>query len=85
MHSPVTTSLLHLITVLQECTANDAEVVAMAAFLINTDRVRLCGTFAGARIDVSAARAPAPVLSLLPGRSARRDPIVTTPAVATRW
>jgi hypothetical protein len=85
MKPSVTTTLLRLIIALQECTANDAEVVALAAFLINTGRVRLCGTFAGARIDVSpAARAPAPSVPRPPGRSAGRYRAVAASAVATR-
>ena len=68
MRSSVTSTLLQLITTLQECTTNDAEVVAVVAFLINTGRVRLCGTFTGARIDLSpAASTQAPSVPLLPG------------------
>jgi len=53
--TPATTTLLDLITALQECTPNDTELVATVVFLINSGRVRLCGTFAGARIDVAPA------------------------------
>jgi hypothetical protein len=53
MTTPVTTTLLDLISALQDCTPNDVEVVATIVFLINSGRVRLCGIFAGARIDVA--------------------------------
>ena len=53
MVAPFTTTLLNLVAALQECTPNDVELVATLAFLINSGRVRLCGTFAGARIDLA--------------------------------
>src|SRR5262249_21639653 len=81
----VTTTLLNLITALQEYTANDTEVVAVVAFLINTDRVRLCGSFAGARIDLSpAASASAPSVPLPPGRAKVPRQAIVAPAVGTR-
>ena len=43
-------TLLELIQVVSEAARNDEEVVATVADLINSGRVRLCGTFAGARI-----------------------------------
>jgi hypothetical protein len=39
-------TLLELIQVVNESTQNDDEVVATVAYLINSGRVRLCGTFA---------------------------------------
>ena len=43
-------TLLELIQVVSEAAHNDEEVVATVTYLINSGRVRLCGTFAGARI-----------------------------------
>jgi len=43
-------TLLELIQVVSESARNDDEVVATVAYLINSGRVRLCGTFAGAKI-----------------------------------
>ena len=43
-------TLLELIQVVSEAARNDEEVVATVAYLINSGRVRLCGTFAGAKI-----------------------------------
>ena len=43
-------TLLELIQVVSEAARNDEEVVATVAYLVNSGRVRLCGTFAGAKI-----------------------------------
>jgi hypothetical protein len=42
--------LLELIQAVSDSARNDDEVVATIAYLINRGRVRLCGTFAGAKI-----------------------------------
>ena len=43
-------TLLELVVALQDHCGSDAELVAVAARLVNTRRVLLCGTFAGRRI-----------------------------------
>ena len=43
-------TLLELIQVVSEAARNDDEVVATVAYLVNSGRVRLCGTFAGAKV-----------------------------------
>ncbi len=53
MKTPTTTTLLDLIQTVGQCTTRDDEVVATVAYLINSGKVRLCGNFAGARIDLS--------------------------------
>ena len=45
-------TLLELIQAVSDSARNDDEVVATVAYLINSGRVRLCGTFAGAKIAV---------------------------------
>jgi len=45
-------TLLELIQVVSEAAHKDEEVVATIASLINSGRVRLCGTFAGAKITL---------------------------------
>jgi len=45
-------TLLELIQLVSESARNDGEVVATVAYLINSGRVRLCGTFAGAKITL---------------------------------
>ena len=50
-------TLLDLVQVVNEFARNDDEVVATVTYLINSGRVRLCGTFAGAKIAV---RSPLP-------------------------
>lgn len=47
------TTLLDLIQTVSACARSDAEVVATVASLVNSGTVRLCGTFAGARIDLT--------------------------------
>jgi hypothetical protein len=48
-------TLLDLIQAVSEVAANEREVLATVAHLINSGRVRLCGKAAGATIDLSAA------------------------------
>jgi hypothetical protein len=47
-------TLLDLIQAVSETTANDQEVLAAVAHLINSGQVRLCGAAAGATIDLLA-------------------------------
>jgi hypothetical protein len=73
-------TLLDLVQVVSEYARSDDEVVATVAYLINSGKVRLCGNFAGARIDLATPvdtasrgarrRASGPVLS------ATRRPLV---------
>jgi len=43
-------TLLEFIQVVSESARNDDEVVATVTYLVNSGRVRLCGTFAGTKI-----------------------------------
>jgi hypothetical protein len=45
-------TLLDLVQTLNKLTDDDQEVVALATSLINSGRVRLCGNFAGAKIQL---------------------------------
>jgi hypothetical protein len=45
-------TLLELVHAVNEFARNDDEVVTTVTYLINSGRVRLCGTFAGAKIAV---------------------------------
>ena len=47
-----TCTLLELVQAVTEAARNDEEVVATITYLVNSGRVRLCGTFAGAKIAV---------------------------------
>ena len=47
-------TLLDLIQAVSEVAANDQEMLATVAHLINSRRVRLCGDAAGATIDLLA-------------------------------
>jgi len=51
-------TLLDLIQTVSASARNDDEVVATVAYLINSGRVRLCGTFAGAKIAMRPALLP---------------------------
>src|SRR5262245_12030852 len=68
MIPPATTALLDLVEALCDCTTNEDELVATVAFLINSGKVRLGGTFVGASIDVSPAACTAPLSSILSSR-----------------
>lgn len=46
-------TLLELVLAVREFASSDEEIVATVAHLINSGQVRLCGNFAGARIDLS--------------------------------
>ncbi len=52
------TTLLDLIRTISEYATNDEEIVATVVYLINSGKVQLCGTFAGAKIDLRACVAP---------------------------
>jgi len=45
-------TLLELVTEVSSHAASDAEVIATVVYLVNSGRVRLCGTFRGARFDL---------------------------------
>jgi len=53
MKTPRRSTLLDLIQAVSKYATSDTEIVATVAYLINTGRVRLCGTFAGARIHLA--------------------------------
>lgn len=46
-------TLLDLVTVVSKTTRTEAELIAVVAYLVNSGRVRLCGSFSGARFDLS--------------------------------
>lgn len=48
------TTLLDLVRTVNEFSTSEAETVATVAYLINSGKVRLCGNFAGAKIDLNA-------------------------------
>ena len=63
MATPSKLTLLDLVQIINNYTISEAETVATAAYLINGGQVLLCGTFAGARIDL-----PTPVRAGMKGR-----------------
>ena len=50
MSAPRNTTLLDLVQTVSRFAASDEEIVAIVTSLVNSGRVRLCGSFAGARI-----------------------------------
>ena len=54
MATPSQSILLDLVHAVSGCATSDDEVVATVAYLVNSGKVLLCGTFAGASIDLSA-------------------------------
>ena len=58
--TPNQSTLLALVQTVSDCATSDDEIVATVAYLINSGKVLLCGTFAGARIDLSAPACAAP-------------------------
>jgi len=55
MATPIRSTLLDVVQTVNAYATSDDEVVATVAYLINSGKVLLCGTFAGARIDLQAA------------------------------
>ena len=53
MQPQIQLTFLDLVHALTSFIDNDWEVVALATFLVNSGRVRLCGNFAGATIELS--------------------------------
>src|SRR5262245_41806636 len=53
---PTSCTLLELVLSVNNYTTSDVETVAVVTYLINSGRVRLCGTFAGAKISLSPTR-----------------------------
>ena len=49
----IRTTLLELVTAVSDAAATEDEVLATVVYLVNSGRVRLCGTFRGARFDIS--------------------------------
>ena len=45
-------TLLDLVNAVSAHTRTEAELIATVAYLVNSGRVRLCGTFKGARFDL---------------------------------
>jgi hypothetical protein len=58
------TTLLELVTRLSEYARTEAELVATVVHLVNSGKVRLCGSFKGARFDLSAIGLDSPHLRL---------------------
>ena len=50
MQTPIECTLLELLTYVNTSTADDQEATAIVVRLVNDGYVRLCGTFAGAKI-----------------------------------
>jgi len=59
MSAPRNTTLLDLVQTVSKFAASDEEIVAVVTSLVNSGRVRLCGSFAGARITLTPEAQPA--------------------------
>jgi len=60
--------MLDVVQAVSESAASDAEIVATVAYLINSSKVLLCSTFAGAQIDLSVpTRNASPFAIICPG------------------
>jgi hypothetical protein len=53
------TTLLDLVNALADHARSDAELIATVVYLVNSEAVRLCGTFRGSRFDPDDVRAVA--------------------------
>ena len=66
MATIIKTTLLDLVHLINDLSTSDTETVATIAYLINSGKVRLCGNFAGAKIDLAT---PAASVKAYPHRS----------------
>lgn len=66
------TTLLDLVQVVNDFSTSDAETVATVVYLVNSGKVRLCGNFAGAKIDVTTPAAGVKAYSCPSVNSTRR-------------
>ena len=80
MNTITHTTLLDLVQAVSEYAHTDAEIVATVAALINSGKIRLCGTFAGARIGVSSSRSGAQELPVVVVFGAGLAPLAMPPA-----
>jgi hypothetical protein len=62
MQTQVQSTLLALVRTLSSFIDNDREVIAIVTYLVNSGQVRLCGTFAGATIELTPPYPPTPHL-----------------------
>jgi len=46
-------TLLDLLSAVTECARSENEVIATVVYMVNRGDVRLCGTFKGARFDLT--------------------------------
>ena len=60
MTPPVTCTLLDLVQAASNLIEDEQEVVAVVVSLVNSGRVRLCGNFAGAKINLPVSLSPFP-------------------------
>jgi hypothetical protein len=56
------TTLLDLVTAVSDVSDNEDEVIATVVHLVNSGTVRLCGTFRGARFDLTSLSSPTATL-----------------------
>ena len=49
-------TLLDLVNAVVEYSSSDAELIATVVYMVNQGHVHLCGTFKGARFDLSTLR-----------------------------
>ena len=60
MTTTIHTTMLDVVQAVSEYATSEKEVVATVAYLINSGKVLLCGTFAGATIDLAVPPSAAP-------------------------
>lgn len=77
MATIIKTTLLELVQVINDFSTSDAETVATIAYLVNSGKVRLCGNFAGAKIDLATPTANVKAYSRHSANSTHRGAFIT--------
>ena len=73
----IKTTLLDLVQAINDLAASDVETVATIAYLVNSGKVRLCGNFAGAKIDLTTPAATVKAYSRRSMNSTHRGAFIT--------
>ena len=68
-------TMLDLVQAVSEYAQTDDEIVATVAYLINSGKVRLCGNFAGAKIDLAVPACATPRVSPRAKTWVRKSPL----------
>lgn len=77
MATIIKTTLLDFVQAINDISAYDSETMATIAYLVNGGKVRLCGNFAGAKIELAIPAASVKAYSRRSVHSTHRGAFIT--------